>query len=208
MKDMDLLLPEWMNVSRETFERLEAFVALVLQWNKTINLISKESTADVWQRHVLDSAQLMLHLPPEAEAYADLGAGGGFPGVIVAIMAAEVRPTLRATLVESDLRKAVFLSETSRKLGLAVTVVRDRVETLAPLGADLVSARALAPLAELCGYGQRHLAPGGTALFLKGNRYEAEIAIARQKWAFDLTVYPSKTGTDAALLALKGVSHV
>lgn len=208
MKEMVRALPDWLAVSRETSERMEAFVALLLHWNQTINLISKGSAADLWPRHVLDSAQLMPHIPDAARALADFGSGGGFPGIILAIIAAEQRPQMRMTLIESDLRKAVFLTEACRKLGLTVTVLRERVESLPALQADVITARALAPLATLCAYAHRHLAPGGTALFLKGNSHPAEIAAARQSWSFDLTVHESRTEAGTAVLALKGIAHV
>lgn len=208
MRDLPITPPDWLDVSRETLEKLEAFAALVLQWNRTINLISKASSGEIWQRHVLDSAQLMLHFPPDAKTYVDIGSGGGFPGIVLAIIAAELMPGLQPTLVESDLRKTVFLNESSRKLGLAVNVLRDRAEAVPPLGTDIVTARALAPLGALCAHAERHLAPTGVALFLKGNSHAAEVAAAQQEWRFDLTTHPSKTDPDTALLALKGISHV
>jgi 16S rRNA (guanine527-N7)-methyltransferase len=198
---------EGLDVSRETSERLERYADLVKRWNPKINLVSRASLDQLWTRHIIDSAQLFALRPTDARHWADLGSGGGFPGLVIAALAAEAAPDLRVTLVESDSRKAAFLATAARELGLTVTVKPERIEALAPLGADVLSARALAPLDTLLGYASRHLAPAGRALFPKGARAEEEIAAARKHWAFDLHRHPSKTAADGAILEIGAIAH-
>lgn len=202
------VLPDWLNVSRETASLLADFVALVEKWNPAINLVSKSSIARIWERHLYDSAQIFLHAPKDARHWVDLGSGAGFPGLVVAILAREATPDLRVTLVEADQRKSTFLSQAVRQLGLKVAVLTQRIEAIPPQGADILSARALAPLTDLCHHAHRHLAPNGVALFPKGQQAEDEILHARRVWAFDLIRYPSKTDAGASILAVKNVAHV
>jgi 16S rRNA (guanine527-N7)-methyltransferase len=185
-------------------ERLHRLAALVARWNPRINLVAPGTLSDLATRHVGDSAQLLPLAPEGARHWADLGAGGGFPGLVVAALAADSRPGLRVTLVESDARKAVFLRQAAREMGLDVAVCDARAETLAPLGADVVSARALAPLPRLLPLVARHLAPGGIALLMKGQGWEAEVEAARaQGWRFAHQALPSATDPAARILRLQ-----
>lgn len=197
-----------LDVSRETSEKLDSYVALIQKWNKAINLISRSSEADIWQRHIADSAQLAQHLPSGPRLWLDLGSGAGLPGIVLAIIATEVAPSLRFELVEVDQRKATFLRQVSHELGLNVTVLTERIEALAPRSADVVSARALASLSDLCNFAERHLDADGIAVFLKGAGAEAEIEVAQKKWSFNLESFPSKTSADALVLKLKKIRHV
>jgi 16S rRNA (guanine527-N7)-methyltransferase len=206
MNDRDEFLNS-VDVSRETAERLDIFAALLAKWNPSINLVGKSTLPTLWARHFLDSAQI-FELAPEAKRWADLGAGGGFPGLIVAILAAERQPGLRVTCVESDKRKATFLRSVVREAGISADIVADRIEAVPPLGAQVVSARALAPLAGLLALGTRHLAPGGTAIFPKGAAWKDEVAEALESWAFRLDTYPSKTDSDATILNLGDIRRV
>jgi 16S rRNA (guanine527-N7)-methyltransferase len=195
-------------VSRETIEALERFTELVVKWNQAINLVSKATIPDLWSRHVLDSAQLFPLSPKEARHWVDMGSGGGFPGIVAAILAKETRPDLRFTLVEVDQRKSTFLREASRTLGLGATVLSDRVEDIAPLDADILSARALAPLSKLIDLSLSHLKPDGVCLFLKGSQFEAEVEAAQKDWAFEIEAVPSLTGSDSAVLKVQRMKHV
>ena len=197
-----------LNVSRETSERLDSYAALLGKWNPAINLVSKSSLADLQTRHFADSAQLLALCPPTARHWADLGSGGGFPGLVIAILAAESLPDLSVTLVESDCRKAAFLSAVVRETGIRATVVADRIESLAPLAADVLSARALAPLPQLLTFAEQHLAPKGRALFPKGATHRSEVAESLAEWRFDLREHPSKTDAHAVILEIEGVSRV
>ncbi len=183
-------------------------MALLRKWNSAINLVAPASLPDVWHRHVADSAQLFALRPEGARSWLDLGSGGGFPGLVVAAIARESAPELHIELVESDQRKCAFLQTAARDLGLDVTVTRARIEELALRQADIVSARALAPLDRLCFYALRHLASDGTCMFLKGADVDSEIADARRHFNFDLTLSPSRTDARGVVAKLTGLSHV
>lgn len=190
------------NVSRETLDRLRQYEALLIKWNTAINLVARSTIAGLWSRHFVDSAQILQFCPDGATHWADLGTGGGFPGLVVAIIAAETRPNLRFTLIESDQRKATFLREVDRQLGVGAKIVADRIENASPLGADVVSARALAPMTALCAYAARHCAADGTAIFQKGASFALEMAEAQNTWDFDHKVYISQTDPAAVVLAV------
>lgn len=194
-----------LDVSRETLQSLEDFSALVCRWNPAINLVSKATLPDLWSRHIVDSAQLFQRCPLDAKLWLDIGSGGGFPGIVVAVLAKELRPNMAVALVESDLRKATFLREAGRHLSLALQVHSVRVESLPPANADVLSARALAPLAALLESADKHLAKSGVALFPKGGQHNSEIAEARKDWSFDLTLLPSLSDEKAALLEIRNV---
>ena len=208
MKSSESRFAPGFGVSRETLDRLTTYAALLAKWNPAINLVSRSTLSQVWERHFADSAQLLDLADNDPATWADLGSGGGFPGMVIAILAAELRPDLHVTCVESDQRKATFLRTVARDCGVAVTVVSERIETLAPLGADVVSARALAPLADLLGHAERHLAPNGIALFLKGTGYAAEVARALERWSFRLDTIPSRTVPESAILKLGDIRRV
>ena len=195
------------NVSRETLERLDAYHRLLLKWNPRINLVSPRTLEETWSRHFLDSAQLWDLRPAHAARWIDIGSGGGFPGAVIAILAAELQPGLHVSLVESDQRKAVFLRAVARETDLAFDVVAERVEA-ANLGpADVVSARALAPLTNLLALVQPVLAADGVALFPKGKSYREELAEALESWAFDCETYPSETDADSVILKIGGIER-
>ncbi len=194
-------------VSRETEAALAAFAALVRRWTPAINLVAPSTLPDLDHRHIADSAQLLPLAPTGWTHWADLGSGGGFPGIVIAILA-RGRSDAHVTLVESDQRKATFLRTAARELGLAVTVHAARAESLLPLNADVLTARALAPLSQLLPLAHRHLRPGGTALFPKGRRHAQETAEARQTWHFDLTEHPSQTDPEGRILQIERIAHV
>ena len=196
-----------LNVSRETLARLETYAALLQKWNPRINLVSRNSLADLWTRHIVDSVQV-FRVGPETDHWVDLGSGGGFPGLVVAILAAEEMPACRVTLIESDQRKSAFLRTVARETGVSCTVLSERIETAPPQQAGVLSARALADLNTLLSYAERHLAPGGTALFPKGVSWEKEVEEARVQWSFDLDPITSLTEPGAAILKVEGVSRV
>jgi len=196
------------DVSRETRERLETYAELLKKWNPKINLVSASTLPDLWTRHFRDSAQILSLAPLDARIWADLGAGGGFPGLVVAIIGHETRPDLEMTCVESDQRKATFLRTVIRETGVSARVVVDRIEKAAPIGADVVSARALAPLGRLLDYAERHLSADGVALFPKGAGFQKEVADALERWSFDLDTYPSATDPDATVLKIGELRRV
>ena len=192
-----------MKVSRETEEQLRHFQNLLLKWTSRINLISKATMGEIWHRHILDSAQIFAHHTPKPGIWADVGSGGGLPGIVAAILSAERAPDTHLVLVESDQRKATFLRTAIRELSLTATVHATRAESLDALAAPTLSARALAPLTDLLDVMLRHGTPDSTGLFLKGASYKKEIAEARQNWDFALEAHPSLTNPDASLLIVK-----
>ncbi|MFH5923297.1 16S rRNA (guanine(527)-N(7))-methyltransferase RsmG [Roseomonas xinghualingensis] len=189
-------------VSRETEARLDDFLALLLRWNARINLVAERDAEKLRARHIADSLQLLPLLPPGDAVAADLGTGGGFPGLVLAI--ADIgRPW---HLVESDRRKAAFLLAASAELGLThVSVHAARIEAveLPPLG--LVTARALAPLTILLGHAARLLAPDGIAVFPKGRTAEAELATAQADWTMQTERFESRTEPGATILRVTGI---
>jgi len=201
------IAPDWLDVSTETLAKLEKLLALVEKWNPAINLVAPGSLSDAWRRHVLDSAQLFQFVPPNSRTAVDLGSGAGFPGLVLAIMAQGALPELRMTLIESDKRKATFLSQAARQLVLAVTVLTDRAEAVLPLRADVVTARALAPLVSLCALAARHLTVGGVAIFPKGGQADKEVADAATEWQFQLQHSHSQTDPAGRILILKSIHH-
>jgi 16S rRNA (guanine527-N7)-methyltransferase len=195
-------------VSRETLDRLARLEKLLAKWNPAINLVARSTLSQAWDRHILDSAQLFMLAPEPARHWVDLGSGGGFPGLVIACLAEELRPQLRVTLIESDQRKATFLRQAAADLGLDVRVLTERIESAAPQAAAILSARALAALPALLGFATRHLAPKGLALFPKGASWQEEVEHARKEWHFDLSTKPSVTDPQAVILAVKAITHV
>jgi 16S rRNA (guanine527-N7)-methyltransferase len=196
------------NVSRETLERLDAYVALLRKWNGRINLVSPRSMGTVWQRHIADSAQLHALWSGAGRLWADLGSGGGLPGLVVAIIAAEVAPALRVALVESDERKTVFLAEAARSCDVEVRLIRERIEQAAPIGSDVISARALAPLTDLLAYAETHRAPDGICLFPKGEAVHTEIDKARTEWRFEPRLHASRTNPGSFIVEVGDFERV
>lgn len=197
-----------LDVSRETLAKLEIYVEMLRKWNVAINLVAKSTLEDLWQRHIVDSAQLAEHFGDVTGTWLDLGSGGGLPGLVLAIIAQGQGRELHFHLVESDLRKATFLRQVAQRLDLPVTVSAVRIEALEPQNAAVVSARALAPLKVLCGYAVRHMAPGGFAIFPKGSHVATEIDEARAIWDFTVETYPSLTNADAEVIKVKNIHHV
>lgn len=196
------------NVSRETTDRLDAYAALLSKWSPRINLIAKGTLDQIWTRHFADSAQLLDLTPDNARSWIDLGSGGGFPGAVAAILALENGLSPDFTLVESDQRKAAFLRALAREIGAKFTVISCRVEDLEPQAADVLSARALAPLPKLLDYASKQLAPNGTALFLKGASFADELANAKKTWSFRVEIVPSVTDKEAAILKIGEIERV
>jgi len=195
-------------VSRETLDRLDVFAELVKKWNPKINLISKASISEIWPRHIMDSAQVFDIANIDSGHWVDLGSGGGFPGIVVAIIAKELAPGLRVSLVESDARKCAFLRTAIREFGIEASVFNERIEALEPLGADILTSRALADLTTLLMFAEMHLSTGGTALFHKGARWKEELGNAQSKWKFSSQAVKSTGDSNSAILKISGISRV
>ncbi|WP_339761844.1 16S rRNA (guanine(527)-N(7))-methyltransferase RsmG [uncultured Sulfitobacter sp.] len=195
------------DVSRETFDQLTQFAQLVERWTAKINLISKPSVPHIWERHINDSVQLYRHAP-QVNNWVDLGSGGGFPAIVLAILAKQDGCDTKFTLVESDQRKCVFLRTAIRELGLSGEVINKRIEQIPGLEADILSARALSDLSTLLGYADLHLRKDGIALFPKGENWKTEDADAKALWHYTCEPIPSLTNPSAAVLRIKDISHV
>jgi 16S rRNA (guanine527-N7)-methyltransferase len=197
-----------LNVSRETFEKLELLERELRRWQAIKNLVGPATLDRIWDRHIVDSLQL-LDLAPDARTWLDLGSGAGFPGLVLAIAGAE--RGLDVHLVESNSRKCAFLRHIARLTGAPAKVHEARLETLVPdfVGkADVVSARALASLAMLLDWTEPLLKAGTIGLFPKGRDAEIELTEARKKWTFEAEILPSLTDPEARILRITSIeSH-
>lgn len=197
-------VPDWFDrpVSRETLDALETYSRLLDHWTRKINLISPTTRSDIENRHIWDSAQ--AYVPTEG-TWLDLGSGAGLPGLVVAILARGEGSSARFSLVESDQRKATFLRTCLRDLSLNAEIICERIENVLPQDADVLSARALANLSTLLEYAERHMSSNGQCVFLKGGKWRAEIAEAKEKWHFSCTIRASLTAPEAAILTIKDI---
>jgi len=196
------------NVSRETLDRLEIYAELLKKWNRTINLVSKTTIDDLWNRHFLDSAALIPHIYDKPGTWVDLGSGAGFPGLVIAIIAAEKIPEAKVTCIETDIRKSEFLRTVSRATDVPVSVYSRRIEETPPQNAAVLTARALTSLTNLIGYAEKHLSQSGYAYFHKGKDWESELESAKEHWCFEVEKYPSLTQTEAVLLRVGEIKRV
>jgi 16S rRNA (guanine527-N7)-methyltransferase len=195
------------NVSRETISRLDAFVALLLEWQATTNLIAPSTIREVWTRHVGDSLQL-LKLAPEARTWLDLGSGGGFPGMVIACALTSPEGV---DLVESNAKKAAFLREAARVTGAPAKIHSMRIENFPQFYAakpDIVMARALAPLPKLLGYIAPFIERGAKALLLKGQDVADELTEASKYWRIDAELVPSETHGGGRILIVKDLQRL
>jgi 16S rRNA (guanine527-N7)-methyltransferase len=193
-------------VSRETTARLDRFVTELLAWQQRMNLIAPSTEATVWTRHIADSLQL-LALAPQAKVWADLGSGAGFPGLVLACALADV-PGARVHLIESNGKKATFLREAVRTTDVPAVIhqvrIVDFVDNL-PGPIEIVTARALAPLAELLGAAYPLLTTGAEGLFPKGQHVEAELTAAAKCWTIQVSLVPSLTDPAGRIVCVKSI---
>ncbi|MGJ5040401.1 16S rRNA (guanine(527)-N(7))-methyltransferase RsmG [Bradyrhizobium sp. SZCCHNR1011] len=190
-------------VSRETEQRLDRYVALLLEWQAKTNLIAPSTLPHLWTRHIADSLQL-LDLAPDARIWIDLGSGGGFPGVVLACALAE-RDGAQVYLVERNAKKAAFLREAIRVTGapgiVHLSEIGDIVEKWGGR-VDCVTARALAPLHQLIGFAEPLVKKGAKALFLKGQDVEAELTESTKYWKIESKLHSSRTGGQGWIVAI------
>lgn len=189
-------------VSRETLDRLGAYVSLLRRWQASINLVGRATLDEAETRHILDSAQLHPLLPQGVRTLVDLGSGAGFPGLVLAILGV---PDVH--LIESDARKCAFLREVARVTSSPVTIHNRRIEAVEPFPVDAVTSRALAPLDALLGYAAPFARNGGTCLFLKGRQAEEELAEARRHWTMTVERIDSVTDPGGSVLRIREVTR-
>lgn len=205
------LLPEALldipNVSRETLVRLTRYADLLHKWQDRMNLVGRETLADLWRRHFLDSAQLVEHLGPAPKTLTDLGSGAGFPGLVLAIMLG-----CEAHLIESNGRKAAFLREAARETDAQVEVHDARIEAVDPWRTDVVTARALAPVNVLLGFASRFRTHQGLdpplCVFLKGENVGSELTDAQKLWNMRSNLAPSRSNPSGRVLMVSKYSQI
>ncbi len=194
-------------VSRETFEKLCVFHKILIKWQNSINLISKSTVKSIWERHVLDSAQLYKFIRDIEGNIIDFGSGAGFPGLVLAIMGKK-----NIHLVESDYKKCVFLKEIAMLTETDITIHNCRIEDLSFINVDLITSRALAPLSKLIDYveifinkslGKKQKIP--KLLFLKGKSYYSEILELKKNKKLNFKEYPSITDIHGKILYISKV---
>lgn len=190
-----------LNVSRETFERLEIYVKLLLTWNKRINLIGRSTESDVWNRHILDSLQLIKYLPDSHARIIDLGSGAGLPGAVLALCGYQ-----NVTLVEKNSKKATFLRNVSRETSIPFTVIEQDIKDVQG-SYDVVTSRALTDLSTLLEMSYPLLTKGGMCLFLKGESVDEEIFQDILHWKMTITKKESITNPRATLLLITNLER-
>lgn len=191
-----------LDVSRETLARLQAFESLLRQWQTTINLVSARTLDDIWRRHFLDSGQL-CPLISDAQSIVDIGSGAGFPGLVVTIMTGAP-----VTLIEADQRKAAFLREAARITRATPAIIAGRAEAVRSFPADVVTARAVAPLAKLLALAEPWVKPGGRCYFLKGSSVEEDLTDAETLWNITYDLTPSLSDPAGAIVCVKEFRRV
>lgn len=190
-------------VSRETMARLQIYEGLLHEWSERMNLVARSTLDGIWHRHMLDSAQIFPLISKDAKTLVDLGSGAGFPGLVLAIMGV---PDVH--LIESTGKKTSFLHAVADATGVSVQIHNDRIEALKPIKADVITARALAPLDKLLGYAQRYSTPETHHIYLKGQHVGDELTKAHKMWIMKVDRLPSSTDPQGSVLSVSEVSHV
>ena len=192
-------------VSRETLPKLAGFVTLLDEWRQKMNLIGPREMDQIWDRHILDSAQLIGLTRPDCRIV-DLGSGAGLPGLVLACEAA-IRGG-EVIMVESTGKKCAFLQTVISELKLPAKVVQSRIENAVPEHVDFITARALAPLPRLVSYAYPWMAKGATALFFKGERWQEELTDAADYWTLRHEAIPSRTSDTGVILKIEEAHRV
>ena len=194
-----------LNVSRETLNSFYEYKALLSKWNEKINLVSKNTLVDIWERHFLDSGQIIKHVEASGKRWVDVGSGAGFPGLVVALLLRDRKIDCDLALVEKNPKKVFFLNEVIRKLNLSVEVVNDNIGTLEPLNADILTARAFSELNNLIEVAFRHRKKEGICLFLKGENYRIELDKTLNYWFFDYDIVDSLSSSSGKIIRVKKI---
>ena len=192
-----------LDVSRETLSRLTKFVDLLLKWQRSINLIGPGTVDDVWRRHVLDCGQLVRFLPHRRARVLDIGTGAGLPGMVLGIQGV---PNIQ--MIESDAKKCVFLREAARITETPVKIIEARAESALCEPADVVTARAVAPLTRLLELIEQHIKTNTICFFFKGKDLKNELTDIKNNWNMQLEAHPSLTQRDGVILQLESITRV
>ncbi|MDA9171420.1 16S rRNA (guanine(527)-N(7))-methyltransferase RsmG [Alphaproteobacteria bacterium] len=194
-------------VSRETYDKFKIYYETLIKWQKSINLISNTTLDDIWNRHILDSAQLYKYTQNMKGNILDFGSGAGFPGLVLAMMGNE-----NVNAVESDEKKCIFLKEVARLSDTKINILNSRIEKLKFIKPELITARALAPLIKLIEYIENYMKQGDNLrkdfpklLFMKGKNYEQELLELKKIRNFDVTVFSSMSDEYGKILNIKNI---
>jgi len=189
------------SLSPDKVKQLTDFVEILAEWNAKMNLVSKNSFADIWSRHILDSLQLIDYIPHKAKSIVDIGSGAGFPAVVLAIAAQDKLSEIKISMVESITKKTVYLNDVIKRLNLKnINVLNSRVENTVFKSVDVVTARAVAALDILLSYQNKIGTDKTIGVYLKGQSYEQEIANAEKNWFFDCEVKQNKYNEGGVVL--------
>ncbi len=185
---------------------LKTYQSCVLEWQKSMNLIAPSTIPVFWERHILDSAQVYPYIPNNAHVMVDLGSGAGFPGLVLAILNKKLNgPLNQIFLIESDIKKSIFLRETARKLSVPIQVVNKRIEQVSDIQADVLTARAVSSVQQLLTWSRSLITPSTTCLFLKGAKVDEELT--GTSVSFISQKIQSLTSLDGCILKLTEVHY-
>ena len=202
----DFLLNK-IHVSRETCDLLSVYYDMLIDWNKKINLVSRKSISSSWNRHFLDSAQLWLYLPKNTRKWLDFGSGAGFPGLVAGVISKELKPDLKFILVEKNKKKANFLHEVVKEIGLKVEILSKNVELIKPQKADFITSRAFGNLDQLLRISYIHKNNNNTiCIFPKGVNFLEEIEISTNNWNYELEKIKNIIDDNSFILKIRNIS--
>ena len=190
------------HVKQSMLDDLGQYAELLATWSGRINLVSSASMAEIWKRHFADSAQLLNLLPSDTGRWLDFGAGAGFPGMVLALLAPDRMQLTEFVLIESDLRKCAFLTELARVLSLDVTIHAGRLEDQEKLSPNVISARAVAPLGKLLALSARQATDSTRLIFPKGGNLDHELTQALADWHIEYTRIPSRSDPAGEVLLI------
>lgn len=199
-------MKQFEEILKKSQPELQKFADFVLKWQRTVNLIAPSTIPDIWERHIVDSAQLAEHIPENAKVLVDMGSGGGFPAMVLAIINKVMQgPIDTFYLIESDIKKSIFLREAGRVFDVPVQVINKRLEDVMLENVDVVTARALKPVEELFVLGRGFITEQTTCLFLKGEQVAEELAENKHKCHIEKI--PSRTHKKSCILKIGGVQY-
>ena len=182
--------------------KLRAYEASLQEWQNKFNLVSKSSLEDAWNRHFIDSMQLFKYIPQSVQSLYDFGSGAGFPGMVLAIMAAEKTPYLKVSLIESIGKKTLYLKHVSEICSVNVEIFNQRIESLPKNKVDVVTSRAMTSLSDLLGYAYPFCKKETVCIFPKGKKHQEEIDEAKKHWQFECQIHPSETSSEGVILVI------
>jgi len=193
------------SVSHETFLNLQTYLSLLMEWQKRFNLVSQSSLEEAWNRHFMDSVQLLKFVPENAKSLVDFGSGAGFPGMVLAIIFKEKTPYLKTTLVESIKKKTMYLKEVAEKTQTDVEILNKRIEEIKNRKYDVITSRAMTSLEKLLSYAKPFCKKETVCIFPKGKNYAEELAEAHKKWQFECRIEASEQSSEGKILIISNI---